>query len=114
MKNLGLGLFEAQQQRQEPSRNEDSSSGDETSSSTSSSSSTTSTDTSDDDCSDSSDDSQPLVSAPDLIALVTGTRPMRPFPKRKQRQQHRPHPGIVVLSSSGNTQEDGESSELHS
>ena len=92
--NLGLGLFERVHAQPSDSREE---SDDDEESSTESSTDTTA---SQDDDSDH-DSSQDEVSVPDLISLVTGTRPMRPLPRSRRRQ----HPGIVVLSSSDSMRE---------
>lgn len=90
--NLGLGLFERTHAQPSASRNE---SDDESSSESSTDTSTNQDNVSDHDSSEDED------SVPDLISLVTGTRPMRPLPKSRRKQ----HPGIVVLGSSDSMQE---------
>jgi hypothetical protein len=90
--NLGLGLFERVRVQPSASRNE--SDDDEESSSESSTDPNQGGDL-------DHDSSEDEGSVPDLISLVTDTRPMRPLPKSRRKR----HPGIVVLGSSDSKQE---------
>ena len=89
---MGLGLFEQ--------RNGHSADNDINSSSSSSDSDTSSEedgDSSSDDEDSSDEDEDPQ---PDLISLVTGTRPIIPLPSRQSQRITEGHPGILVLGSS--------------
>lgn len=96
--NLGLGLFE---QRTGPTAEENASSSGDSSTTTSDTDSSSDPDEDEDTHSSGSDDEE--AETPDLIALVTGTRPMRPLPtKRRRKPITQKGPSIVVLSSSDN------------
>jgi len=91
-KSLGLGLFEQQ------AGNQPANAADRGSSSSSSSTSSSEDDESSTDGGDTSDEEEEEEGGqPDLISLVTGTRPIRSTRPRRNKE---PHPGIVVLDSS--------------
>lgn len=99
--NLGLGLFERVHAQPSSSRNDNDEEEEESSSESSTDTSTNQSNVSD------HDSSEDEGSVPDLISLVTGTRPMRPLLKSRRKR----HPGIVVLGSSDSVQEPGDQPE---
>lgn len=93
--SLGLGLFE-----QRTGGGDDASSND-SGTSTEEESSSTSSDSDEDGSSSHEEEEEEEDPQPDLISLVTGTRPVLPLPKSRHSQRTTPgNPGIVVLSSS--------------